>query len=523
MKKSFSDYWEEIQKIKKASSVIKDNYKRNKVFNSFVNSYSIKHNINNINQTTYSKQAVVKLCSNLSKDGAKRAMDYILNSADTPYLINEKGEEILTEDVIKDWKMDFSNQENAKDAWHLIFSIKENPSEKNLEILKKSVKETMDNNFFGYKYVMAIHTHQNNPHIHIVLNKRNILTKKKIHFNTKDDIKDFWNDVRSNFSMSLSSKGLHYHNQASYEKDLDRKYQKIKSTLYLDDIDTKKDLSDMILNIIRKESKKLENKKSKIDILNNESLELKQKRLDLINLFNQYKKKNNKKYFKLGKELKKLSDDLNKIDLKILSEIKEIQKINEKISLLNKELDKYNYQNIVDTKNLKNFVDFMRKNKLATKSDYDLLEKVKLSILKNDVNLDKSLKNTMEANTILTKLFNGKKESIFKIEKKINNINNYIEILKQSNAEVKEYENYLKILEKNKELLKDYAKNRLDNLKLSISKNKNKIPLNAYIIQEYKKGCEYLNINDDLKLVSVKSNKINYGGFNKSKDNQKIL
>ncbi|XTO85264.1 relaxase/mobilization nuclease domain-containing protein (plasmid) [Campylobacter coli] len=320
--------------------------------------------------------------------------------------------------MIKDWKMDFSNQENAKDAWHLIFSIKENPTEKNLEILKKSVKETMDNNFFGYKYVMAIHTHQNNPHIHIVLNKRNILTKKKIHFNTKDDIKDFWNDVRSNFSMSLSSKGLHYHNQASYEKDLDRKYQKIKSTLYLDDIDTKKDLSDMILNIIRKESKKLENKKSKIDILNNESLELKQKRLDLINLFNQYKKKNNKKYFKLGKELKKLSDDLNKIDLKILSEIKEIQKINEKISLLNKELDKYNYQSIVDTKNLKNFVDFMRKNKLATKSDYDLLEKVKLSILKNDVNLDKSLKNTMEANTILTKLFNGKKESIFKIEKR---------------------------------------------------------------------------------------------------------
>ncbi|MCC2965373.1 hypothetical protein J8263_08710, partial [Campylobacter jejuni] len=209
---------------------------------------------------------------------------------------------------------------------------------------------------------------------------------------------------------------------------------------------------------------------SKIDILNNESLELKQKRLDFINLFNQYKKKNNKKYFKLGKELKKLSDDLNKIDLKILSETKEIQKINEKISLLNKELDKYNYQSIVDTKNLKNFVDFMRKNKLATKSDYDLLEKVKLSILKNDVNLDKSLKNTMEANTILTKLFNGKKESIFKIEKKINNINNYIEILKQSNAEVKEYENYLKILEKNKEFLKDYAKNRLDNLKLSISK-----------------------------------------------------
>ncbi|XHA75470.1 hypothetical protein DSV68_10185 (plasmid) [Campylobacter coli] len=140
--------------------------------------------------------------------------------------------------------------------------------------------------------------------------------------------------------------------------------------------------------------------------------------MDLINLFNQYKKKNNKKYFKLGKELKKVSDDLNKIDLQILSEIKEIQKINEKISLLNKELDRYNYQNIVDVKNLRNFVDFMRKNKLATKSDYDLLEKVKLSILKNDINLDKGLKNTMETNTILTKLFNGKKESIFKIEKR---------------------------------------------------------------------------------------------------------
>ncbi|EAH6958155.1 relaxase, partial [Campylobacter coli] len=75
----------------------------------------------------------------------------------------------------------------------------------------------------------------------------------------------------------------------------------------------------------------------------------------------------------------------------------------------------------------------------------------------------------------------------------------------------------------NKEFLKDYAKNRLNNLKLSISKNMNKIPLNAYIIQEYKKGCEYLNINDDLKLASVNFNKMDYGKFNKSKDNQKTL
>ncbi|EDO8012392.1 relaxase, partial [Campylobacter coli] len=78
-------------------------------------------------------------------------------------------------------------------------------------------------------------------------------------------------------------------------------------------------------------------------------------------------------------------------------------------------------------------------------------------------------------------------------------------------------------LEKNKEFLKDYAKNRLNNLKLSISKNRNKIPLNAFIIQEYKKGCEYLNINDDLKLASLKTNKIDYGEFNKSKDNQRTL
>ncbi len=42
--------------------------------------------------------------------------------------------------------MDFSNQENAKDAWHLIFLLKKILLKK-LRDFKKSVKETMDNNF----------------------------------------------------------------------------------------------------------------------------------------------------------------------------------------------------------------------------------------------------------------------------------------------------------------------------------------------------------------------------------------
>ncbi|TKX31505.1 relaxase/mobilization nuclease domain-containing protein [Campylobacter estrildidarum] len=517
MQKKIEELLEEIKKVKKASSIIKDNFKRNKIFNHYVSSYSIKNNINNFNKSSFSKQVIVKLLSNLSSAGAKRAMEYILKNNDNSLLINEKGEEVTTKEVLKDWKKDFSKSENAKDAWHLMFSIKENPTPKNLEILKKSVQQVMDNNFLGYKYVMVLHTHQNNPHVHIVLNKRNILTKKKIHFDKKEDVKEFWDDIRNNFCMTLNNKGLRYHNHSILEKDLKKECQKIKRNLYLDEYETKNNLNEILLNNIQRENIKIEKKKSRIDFFSEENKNLKDERNHLLNLFNQYKKKNNKKFYKIGRDLKLNSKKIKENENSILNEMKELKEINSKIEILNKELNKLTYEKIIDAKRLEMFSDSIKNVKISSKKDYQEFLKVKNTISKNNQNLDDAMKKNLEANLISLSLFNGKKQNIFNLEKKIQSLDNAIYLLKKSNSEVWEYENYLKNLESNKDFLQDNITLGFKNLKLELS-NKNIKKINPFLIKEYEKGCEILNIKDDLNIIN--KSKISYSSFSRKINNK---
>lgn len=503
MNKKISDLWEEYKKVKKASTIIKEKFTRNKIFNHSINSYSISKNINNINHKSFSKQAVAKMISNLDKNAVKRCMDYILKNTDEPFLINEKGEKVSSAEVFKEWSKDFSKNENSKEAWHLMFSIKETPNKKNLEILQKSVQEVMSNNFLGYKYVMQIHTHQNNPHIHIVLNKRNSITKRKIHFNNKEDIKNFWCDVRTNFSISLANKGLNYHNHFSFENDLKKQYQKIKNSLIADEFERKKELSDILLNHLQKEKNIADNKKTKINVLTNENENLKKKRNDLIDLFHQYKKKNNKKFFTIGKKIKELNKDINKIENTILKDIQNLKECDKKINSLQKELDNINLDSTKDIKKYKYIIDFLYKNKIATKSDYENFKKIKSLILDNAHNADIIRKNALESSLTINQFYNNKNnESIFKIAKKIDRLDNSIKLLKLSNAEYKEYEFYLKTLENNKIFLKDCAMERFENIKKTIENNKN-ISKNSFIFKEYKKACEFLNIEEKYKLKKL--------------------
>ncbi|HDV6579269.1 TPA: relaxase/mobilization nuclease domain-containing protein [Campylobacter lari] len=514
MSKNINDLWEEYKKVKKASTIIKEKYTRNKIFNHSINSYSLSKNINNINQKSFSKQAVAKMISNLGKDAVKRCMDYILKNTDEPLLINEKGEKVSSDEVFKEWSKDFSKNENSKEAWHLMFSIKETPNKKNLEILKKCVQETMSNNFLGYKYVMQIHTHQNNPHIHIILNKRNSITKRKIHFNNKEDIKDFWSDVRTNFSISLSNKGLNYHNHFSFENDLKQKYQKIKNSLAIDDLERKKELSDMLLNKLNKEKSIADNKKTKIDFLMSENENLKQERNNLISLFHQYKKKKNKRFYTIGKNLKEINKNINNKENMILKEIQKLEENNKKINYLQKELNNISLDSTGNIKNYKHIIDFLYKHKISTKSDYENFKKMKSLILDNTSNDDIIRKNALESSTI-HQIYNKKhNESIFKIERKMEKLDNSINLLKLSNAEFKEYEKYLNTLEQNKEFLKECANERFARIKEALENNKN-ISKNSFIFKEYKKACEILNIKQEINLE--KSNKNNI--FNKKENN----
>ena len=220
LKYNSDTFLEEYRKIKKASSKEIKFQKAKLVFGK-----SPSYNFSKANK---SQAVVVKLLSNLGKKGVKNAISYCVRNSESSFVTNENGEKVTTKEILKDWEKDFGNNENSKEAWHLCFSIKENPTQENLNKLQESVSEVMQEKFYGYKYAMILHTHQNNPHIHIVVNKRNFLTNKKIHFENKGDIKEFFSDIREDFSYSLRARGLNYENKNALEKNLEASYQKKK-------------------------------------------------------------------------------------------------------------------------------------------------------------------------------------------------------------------------------------------------------------------------------------------------------
>ncbi|ECL7558388.1 relaxase, partial [Campylobacter jejuni] len=309
MKKKYNfNQLEEYKKVKKAFTKV-DNINYSKHKNIQFNFYK-KSLANN-----RSNQSIVKLISNIGGYSIKRCLEYICKESDDRLLINNYGFKDNVDNILKSWKNDFNlKNNNSKDCWHMIFSIKEDMTKENIEKLENAVKKTMSENFFGYKYVFKIHTHQNNLHAHVVLNKRNQLTKKKIHFNNKEDFKDFWNDVRENFTCCLNLNNLNYHNLKSIENNLEVKYKKAINKLYSidtrDNEDYKKRLFDILNNDISNNLKLLNSKNEKINNLKNNLDDLKKQRKKIMDLFVQYKNKNNKKYFKILKELKSINKDI---------------------------------------------------------------------------------------------------------------------------------------------------------------------------------------------------------------------
>ena len=503
----YDDFFEKYNKVKQASSVIRENQHRKKIFNYYpLSNYSTSRNLNNFQQKTYFKQVVAKLLSNIG--GAKncqRALEYIKENANndilgknnyentmayiskhTP-LLNEDNEIVNINDVMRDWIKDFSKAEKSKNVWHLMFSIKESPTQKNLNILKESVKETLQSNFFGYKYVMALHTHQNNPHIHIILNKRNIFTKKKIHFNSKQEISDFWNNIRNDFAMALNTRGLKYHNHSRLELDLQKEYQKIDSFKK----DFKEELNNIFLETIKKEESLIANKNKDLELLLNDIEELRKKRVEFIKLMEQYKLKNNKRYFKTAKNIKELGKEIAKKEKSALNTIQIIETSTETIYTLKKNIEEKSLLKIDEIHKQKNFINFFKnkKGERITLSDYRNYKKVYAMLESNNKDLKESIINNIESSIILSNLPN-KKETIFSLNKKLEILEKNIYLLKNSNAEFKDYENYYNRLQNNKVFIKEMMSKRFEDVRTLIKNGKN----SDFLKKEYKKACEILNI-----------------------------
>ncbi|MFX4232631.1 relaxase/mobilization nuclease domain-containing protein [Aliarcobacter butzleri] len=167
----------------------------------------------------HGKIPVIKNISLLGGINTKNALEYIIKNTNDGLLFSKDGEKISVEDKYNEWKKAFSLLENSKEALHLIFIINENKNEKNFKALEKSVIDTLRQNFFEYDYVYVLHTTQKKPHVHVILNKRNIFTKKKLHLNN-NDFKAFFGKLRNDFANNLNSYNKDF-NYKSYYNDFE--------------------------------------------------------------------------------------------------------------------------------------------------------------------------------------------------------------------------------------------------------------------------------------------------------------
>ncbi|MBR8466533.1 relaxase [Campylobacter sp. faydin G-140] len=486
-----NEKYEKIKKLRKANvqSSRQQSITQTKIFKGF-SSFNFFKNMAN------PKPAVVKMLSNLGKKGVKNALSYIIKNSENDFAFDENGNKVSADEILKDWSKDFSNNENAKEAWHLAFCIKENAqSPKAISVLKESVKEVMNQNFYGHKYAFVIHTHQNNPHIHVVINKRNLLTKKKIHFKQKGEIKDFFNDVRDNFSYSLGIRGFNYSNRNSLQKDLSKEFNKIKQKEILNDANTKDKINEIYLQgkqNLQNKSQVIEKKQSS---LRQEYEALKAKRNDLLVLLNQYIKKQNKRRFKIAKQIKEINSKLAQKEKELLKNYDEKGKILYQINKINDDYLKH-FKEQIDTLNMqKNFIYAFKKRypnfKGASKTDIANYEKISRAIKNNSTKLDENVKFYTESNLIYSKMFN-KDINLFKLKEQYQALNDNIYILRHSNINLQNQDEIIKTLEKNKEFIRGIGENRFKDIELRLSKNKNTIDKNSFIYKEYVKGIEFL-------------------------------
>ncbi|MBM0631402.1 relaxase [Helicobacter pylori] len=171
------------------------------------------------------KQVVIKNIGNMTRLHSKRAMDYIAKHGEL--VRDEFFNEVNYNDIAEQWNEQFEklleNKSRVKNcALHLVFSIDENCNEKNLKVLELSVYQTLTNTLgYDYPFIMKLHTHQNNPHVHVIINKTNRITNKQLRFNSKDSCKEFYHTLRETFKDYLfaNSKGeLQYSNTPNIYK-----------------------------------------------------------------------------------------------------------------------------------------------------------------------------------------------------------------------------------------------------------------------------------------------------------------
>lgn len=515
----WNKYFDELKAIRAGRTKFNKSEHKNVSFGS---GFGFFRNHINFSKNKSTKQSVVKMISNLPKDSIKRCIDYTLKNSLDGYAINEKGERVGSDEVMAEWKKDFGTNKNSKDAWHLIFSIKESCSNKQtLKALEGSVRDVLGSNFEGHKYTMVLHTHQNNPHIHVVLNKRNQFTNKKIHFNSRGEIRDFFDDTRSNFAYALSARGLKYENKNFLAKDLKREFNNIKSNIKLevDDYTAKDKINDYYDKMQDINKEKYKATTSRIEAMNDELDKLKKADKELLDLFLLYTKKRNKRAYKLAKELKQSNKIIKEKSLKILAEIKKINKLSYEANRLN-EMKLENYKDRSNALTLlekfnRNYNELHPKNKGVSKADFENHKKAKraIAVLRNKKD-DDAIKY-FDDSLVITRML-GSNESLFKLGKKLEIIDKNLYILEHSNLGADEVKEYKKRLNDNKEFINDVCEKRFDYATKKLLKSEN-LKGDEFLLKEYFYGVTLLNKEPNQRLLKIKKEADLMSKFNNSR------
>ncbi len=251
-------------------------------FNQFnPNSKSIKSNLIG---TKSASPVLIKNIGQMKRSHLENALSYTLENSETAY--NEMFLECDKQFILESWLNDFDLTKDYNEAMHLVFSIKAKPDEETMHGLLNSTWETLKVRLPEYKFALVPHAHQDHAHIHCFINKTNQLTRRRLRFKGREDCKEFFTELRSEFAYRLNehllSEEYLYVNEPKL-KELDNIKQQLqdleKEEKALEQIKTPQDEWDLNKALQKEYLQELKdkNKAQALDIQNNHSTPLKQK------------------------------------------------------------------------------------------------------------------------------------------------------------------------------------------------------------------------------------------------------
>ena len=273
----------------------------------------------------------------------------------------------------------------------------------------------MKKNFPFNDFVFVPHFHQNNPHIQILLNKRNQITDKKIHFDNREEIRSFFNNIRNDFAMSLNQRGYNYKNTMRLENDLE---QNLKD---LEQINLNSKVA--LLNVLESQRTSLE---KKIDNLEDKRLKIKKIIWDIRTEKNKLIKEalknqmeNNKIYFTQFKEVKALNekfrfycDNYKDIDDEI-SKLKRDRTLTDNFLELNKTFSN-DWASIFEKEKYLEFLKSNFKRKNLVRKQQTLMNIFEKEVALQKQSLNDSTLDYIKTNLKHSKVF-GEKTNAFKL------------------------------------------------------------------------------------------------------------